>query len=116
MGREVAGVDGLYSHVALAMEQEIADSLQSRWLRRSWSAREGTGEAPSPTALLFDLEKWWKPAGQSRSGHVDMVSFMKFISTKSFMPFVWYRIALGIVIIALVATGALSPHAAESAG
>ncbi len=42
--------------------------------------------------------------------------FMKFISTKSFMPFVWYRIALGIVIIALVATGALSPHAAESSG
>ena len=42
--------------------------------------------------------------------------FMKFISTKSFMPFVWYRVALGIVILALVATGALSPHAAESAG
>jgi undecaprenyl-diphosphatase len=32
------------------------------------------------------------------------------------MPFVWYRIALGIVIIALVGMGALSPHAAESAG
>jgi undecaprenyl-diphosphatase len=32
------------------------------------------------------------------------------------MPFVWYRIALGIVIIVLVATGALSPHAAESSG
>ncbi|MGX1254090.1 undecaprenyl pyrophosphate phosphatase UppP [Streptomyces ambofaciens] len=45
-----------------------------------------------------------------------MYWFMKFISTKSFMPFVWYRIALGIVIIALVATGALSPHAAESSG
>jgi undecaprenyl-diphosphatase len=28
----------------------------------------------------------------------------------------YYRIVLGIVIIALVATGALSPHAAESAG
>jgi undecaprenyl-diphosphatase len=41
---------------------------------------------------------------------------MKFISTKSFMPFVWYRIALGIVIILLVSVGALSPHAAESAG
>jgi undecaprenyl-diphosphatase len=41
---------------------------------------------------------------------------MKFISTKSFMPFVWYRIALGIVIVALVTTGALSPHAAEPAG
>ncbi|GAA1431640.1 hypothetical protein GCM10009601_51030 [Streptomyces thermospinosisporus] len=40
---------------------------------------------------------------------------MKFISTKSFMPFVWYRIALGIVIIALVGTGALSPDAGEPA-
>lgn len=51
MGREVAGVDGLYSHVALAMEQEISDSLQSRWLRRSWSAREGTGRRHLP--LLY---------------------------------------------------------------
>jgi undecaprenyl-diphosphatase len=42
--------------------------------------------------------------------------FMKFISTKSFMPFVWYRIALGILIIVLVSMGVLSPHAAESAG
>ena len=50
------------------------------------------------------------------SGYAVIAWFMKFISTKSFMPFVWYRIALGIVIIALVATGALSPHAAESAG
>ncbi|MCD7442857.1 undecaprenyl-diphosphate phosphatase [Streptomyces lincolnensis] len=49
-------------------------------------------------------------------GYAVIAWFMKFISTKSFMPFVWYRIALGIVIIALVATGALSPHAAESAG
>ncbi len=41
---------------------------------------------------------------------------MKFISTKSFMPFVYYRVALGIVLVALVATGVLSPHAGESAG
>lgn len=55
MGREVAGVEGLYSHVALAMEQEIADSLQTRWLR--FVASEGVHwKAPSPTALLFDLE------------------------------------------------------------
>lgn len=40
---------------------------------------------------------------------------MKFITTKSFMPFVYYRIALGILIIVLVGMGALSPHAAESA-
>jgi undecaprenyl-diphosphatase len=50
------------------------------------------------------------------SGYAVIAWFMKFISTKSFMPFVWYRIALGILVIVLVSTGALSPHAAESAG
>ncbi|SMF49184.1 undecaprenyl-diphosphate phosphatase [Streptomyces sp. Amel2xC10] len=50
------------------------------------------------------------------SGYAVIAWFMKFISTKSFMPFVYYRVVLGIVIIALVAMGALSPHAAESAG
>jgi undecaprenyl-diphosphatase len=49
-------------------------------------------------------------------GYAVIAWFMKFISTKSFMPFVYYRIALGIVIIALVTMGELSPHAAESAG
>ncbi|WP_043668113.1 undecaprenyl-diphosphate phosphatase [Streptomyces xylophagus] len=48
-------------------------------------------------------------------GYAVIAWFMKFISHKSFMPFVYYRIALGIVIIALVTAGALSPHAAESA-
>lgn len=42
--------------------------------------------------------------------------FMKFISSKSFMPFVWYRVALGVVLIVLVSAGFLSPHAAESGG
>jgi undecaprenyl-diphosphatase len=50
------------------------------------------------------------------TGYAVIAWFMKFISTKSFMPFVYYRVALGVVIIALVVTGALSPHAAESAG
>ncbi|MFF8732513.1 undecaprenyl-diphosphate phosphatase [Streptomyces sp. NPDC015171] len=50
------------------------------------------------------------------SGYAVIAWFMKWISNKSFMPFVWYRIALGIVIIALVSAGVLSPHAAESAG
>ncbi|MEU4039196.1 undecaprenyl-diphosphate phosphatase [Streptomyces collinus] len=49
------------------------------------------------------------------SGYAVIAWFMKWISHKSFMPFVWYRVALGIVIIALVAAGVLSPHAAESA-
>jgi len=41
---------------------------------------------------------------------------MKWISNKSFMPFVWYRIALGILVIVLVSMGVLSPHAGESVG
>ncbi|MFJ3673178.1 undecaprenyl-diphosphate phosphatase [Streptomyces sp. NPDC090106] len=49
-------------------------------------------------------------------GYAVIAWFMKYISTKSFMPFVWYRIALGILIIVLVSMGVLSPHAAESAG
>ncbi|GHE09322.1 undecaprenyl-diphosphate phosphatase [Streptomyces alanosinicus] len=49
------------------------------------------------------------------SGYAVISWFMKWISHKSFMPFVWYRVALGIVIIALVSADVLSPHAAESA-
>ncbi|MEU9882970.1 undecaprenyl-diphosphate phosphatase [Streptomyces phaeochromogenes] len=49
-------------------------------------------------------------------GYAVIAWFMKFITTKSFMPFVYYRILLGILIIVLVSVGALSPHAAESAG
>ncbi|MGY1549612.1 undecaprenyl-diphosphate phosphatase [Streptomyces sp. MN6] len=50
------------------------------------------------------------------TGYAVIAWFMKFISTKSFMPFVWYRIALGLVVIVLVSAGVLSPHAGESAG
>lgn len=42
---------------------------------------------------------------------VTVLPNMKWISNRSFMPFVYYRVALGVVIIALV-----TPHAAESAG
>ncbi|MGW0855433.1 undecaprenyl-diphosphate phosphatase [Streptomyces sp. NPDC002690] len=49
-------------------------------------------------------------------GYVVISWFMKFISSKSFMPFVYYRVVLGIVLFALVTAGVLSPHAGESAG
>ncbi|MET9909643.1 undecaprenyl-diphosphate phosphatase [Streptomyces sp. NPDC006476] len=50
------------------------------------------------------------------SGYAVIAWFMKFISTKSFMPFVWYRVALGIVLFALVSADVVSPHAGGSAG
>ncbi|RVU23889.1 undecaprenyl-diphosphate phosphatase [Streptomyces antnestii] len=49
-------------------------------------------------------------------GYAVIAWFMKFISSKSFMPFVYYRILLGIVLIALVTAGVLSPHAGQSTG
>ncbi|MEV6651771.1 undecaprenyl-diphosphate phosphatase [Streptomyces sp. NPDC051219] len=49
-------------------------------------------------------------------GYAVIAWFMKFITTKSFMPFVIYRILLGILIFVLVGTDTLSPHAGESAG
>ncbi|WP_320784468.1 undecaprenyl-diphosphate phosphatase [Streptomyces sp. CRN 30] len=48
-------------------------------------------------------------------GYAVIAWFMKYISTKSFMPFVYYRVALGIVIIVLVFMGVLSPDAGEPA-
>ncbi|GAA1173225.1 undecaprenyl-diphosphate phosphatase [Streptomyces hebeiensis] len=49
-------------------------------------------------------------------GYAVIAWFMKFITTKSFMPFVIYRVLLGIALFALVGTDTLSPHAGESAG
>ncbi|MGH3309373.1 MAG: undecaprenyl-diphosphate phosphatase [Streptomyces sp.] len=40
--------------------------------------------------------------------------FMRFISTRSFMPFVIYRVLLGTALLVLVATGVLSPNEGAS--
>ncbi|GGX99870.1 undecaprenyl-diphosphate phosphatase [Streptomyces minutiscleroticus] len=48
-------------------------------------------------------------------GYAVIAWFMKFITTKSFMPFVYYRVILGIVLIVLVSMGVMSPHAGEPA-
>lgn len=38
-------------------------------------------------------------------GYVVIVFFLRLVSTRSYLPFVWYRIALGLAIFALLATG-----------
>ncbi|OKK17662.1 hypothetical protein AMK16_23035 [Streptomyces sp. CB00455] len=109
---EVVGVEGLDSHVPLTMEQEIADLLRTRWLR--FVAGEGEPwKMPSPTALPFNLDEGWKQQVRAAQ-NLGLNWFMRFISTKSFMPFVIYRIALGIALFVLVGLGVLSPHAGES--
>lgn len=42
-------------------------------------------------------------------GYGVIVLFLKIVSTRSFMPFVWYRVALGSVIVGLLAFGMLDP-------
>ncbi|MFJ8045185.1 undecaprenyl-diphosphate phosphatase [Kitasatospora sp. NPDC096147] len=69
------------------------------------------GEGPAPawgptllaTAIAFVV------------GYAAVAWFLKYISNHSFMPFVVYRIGLGILIIVLVSAGVLSPHAGEAA-
>ncbi len=96
------------------MEPENADLLQTRWLR--YVAGEGEHwKVPSPTALPFNIDEWWKQQVRAAQ-NLDLNWFMKFITTKSFMPFVYYRVLLGIVLFVLVGVGELSPHAGESAG
>ncbi|MFI6415732.1 undecaprenyl-diphosphate phosphatase [Streptomyces sp. NPDC050585] len=47
-------------------------------------------------------------------GYAVIAWFMKFISTKSFMPFVIYRIVLGLVLFALIWLGVLAPDAGQT--
>ncbi|MBA3338512.1 MAG: undecaprenyl-diphosphate phosphatase [Geodermatophilaceae bacterium] len=42
-------------------------------------------------------------------GYVVIAFFMRYISTHTFTPFVVYRIALGVLVFTLLATGALTP-------
>lgn len=96
------------------MEQEIADLLQTRCLRFG-AGEEEHWKVPSPTALPFNLDEWWKQQVRAAQ-NLDLNWFMKFISSKSFMPFVVYRILLGAALFILVGTGVLSPDAGPAGG
>ena len=41
-------------------------------------------------------------------GYIVIAWLLKFVATKSFMPFIIYRVALGSLILILLATGAIS--------
>ncbi|WP_374306144.1 undecaprenyl-diphosphate phosphatase [Methylocella sp.] len=42
-------------------------------------------------------------------GYAVIVGFLKLVSTRSYMPFVWYRLALGALLFVLLGAGALRP-------
>lgn len=53
----------------------------------------GWGETALATLIAFGV------------GYVVIVFFLRLVSTRSYLPFVWYRIVLGLAIFALLATG-----------
>ncbi len=42
-------------------------------------------------------------------GYAVIVVFLKLVSTKSYMPFVWYRIIIGFALLGLLFTGVIKP-------
>jgi len=57
----------------------------------------GIGETALATVVAFAV------------GYVIIGWFLKFISTKSFRPFVWYRIALGLLLFILLGLNVITP-------
>ncbi|MFE3522393.1 undecaprenyl-diphosphate phosphatase [Streptomyces sp. NPDC059161] len=66
----------------------------------------GPGQAPMAPTLLATVIAF-------AVGYAVIAWFMRFISSKSFMPFVVYRVLLGTALFALVGAGSLSPEAGD---
>ncbi|RCW70462.1 undecaprenyl-diphosphate phosphatase [Pseudorhodoferax soli] len=78
-----------------------------------------------PAVLLsgfYQLYKTWgtvNPVGDGQTllatviaffvGYAVIVGFLKLVSTRSYMPFVYYRVVLGIAVFALLGAGILQP-------
>lgn len=67
-------------------------------LYRSWE--HGSAIAPGPTVLATLVS--------FGVGYFVIVWFLKLVSTRGYMPFVWYRIALGSLVFAVLGIGILS--------
>lgn len=68
-------------------------------LYRSWELGSAVGPGPTALATLIAFGV----------GYGVIIVFLKLVSTRGYMPFVYYRIALGLVVLALLHFGLLSP-------
>lgn len=57
MGHELAGVEGLYANVTIAMERSIIQTLQDRWVKFIANV-DPNGLPASPSPLPVDLREW----------------------------------------------------------
>lgn len=62
---------------------------------------EDTAVAAGPTALATLIA--------FVVGYAVIVWFLKLVSTRSYMPFVWYRVVIGVVLLGLLGFGYVSP-------
>jgi undecaprenyl-diphosphatase len=65
----------------------------------------GDGDSNAPYTLI---ETFGATLVAFLVGYAVIAWLMKFITTKSFMPFIIYRIALGTLILTLLATGVIN--------
>lgn len=68
-------------------------------LYRSWEIGSPIPAGPTALATLVAFGV----------GYGVIVLFLKLVSTRDYMPFVYYRIALGVLVLGLVASGVLAP-------
>lgn len=80
----------------LAVPAVLASGVYQLW--RSWEV--GSPIAPGPTALATVVA--------FGVGYGVIVVFLKYVSSRSYLPFVGYRIALGLAVLALLHLGILS--------
>jgi undecaprenyl-diphosphatase len=81
----------------LAVPAVLASGLYQLWR----SSEVGSPIPPGPTMLATVIA--------FVVGYVVIVAFMKFVTTRSYVPFVAYRIALGLLVFLLLGLGVLQP-------
>lgn len=70
---------------------------------------ESSGHATWPPTIFATVVSFF-------IGYAVIAWFMKWVSTRTFMPFVWYRIVIGVAILVLVFAGVLEPMAGAEFG
>ncbi|WP_291013672.1 undecaprenyl-diphosphate phosphatase [Hydrogenophaga sp.] len=81
----------------LAVPAVLASGFYQLWR----NAEVGSPVAPGPTLLATVVA--------FGVGYGVIVAFMKYVSTRSYLPFVAYRIVLGLLVLALLSAGILQP-------
>jgi len=81
----------------LAIPAVTASGLYQLWSSRDQGIPLGAGPTALATLVAFVV------------GYAVIVWFLRLVSTRGYMPFVWYRIALGLLVFGLLFSGHLSP-------